>query len=313
MAAPGWLSMQSTAPQLKKPGTADDYSDDSTDYLHECSGCGEGWDPPEGGEIRVEVVNYPDGTATVAMQALFFEGQTPAIRPLDGIELGRAGCADWTSGDIFDNGPTPEAQTIADSRTYVDKGASITLRQGTTDHVLDRRDDTADYSSFLLHDQIYLKDVVRADMEVDATYEVLDLPLTDGLNSFLEEVDGPPSIIVPRDFTITPSLTNDIEIPTGSDFTFTTDVVAADGDGLFVAFTNNDPGSVDYQCIELPISTGDVIIPSAVIDAMGDTGGILIGTFQHNPWILEDADGDNRRIDVLGVNCYFGTYTKTTP
>src|SRR5688572_25394913 len=106
--------------------------DDKKDEPTICTGhgdCDDAFELPEGGEIRMELNGFADGTSNINIQALFFKSQNPPRRELVGSVV-EGGCEDWSAGNIFDNGDTPEAQAIADSREYIDIGNSLTVLRG---------------------------------------------------------------------------------------------------------------------------------------------------------------------------------------
>lgn len=196
---------------------------------------------PEHGEFRIEVFQTgPSGTGDdvrVAAQAFFFTGQTPPIRPFGGVpipirqeltDMGIA-CNDYSAGIYFNNGGTPEAQLAADSRTYIDVGASATLTNANdvTDVItlgkFESEDDPAlatDVAENIIHKILYQADAndtevafftqYRPAVEGSETYIALDLGYGEAAatappkNELADaNGEGDPKIYMPSDFTIT--------------------------------------------------------------------------------------------------------------
>ena len=276
---------------------------------HTCpadGGADAGVDPfslPEGGDVRIELIYNPDGTSSVAMQAFYWQNQTPAARALSGPQFGMTSCEDMRGGDVFENGTTPEAQQIADSREYIDMGASLTLTGNGQTYTLTRSEDTEDQSAFLTHDIIYLGDVTRDDIAVDTEYTVDGVDMGSARNPLGITVSDS-RIYLPDDFTITPAVNSGVTLPATGDFVFT--ISRGDrADGVFLAFGDPDTFAVRYQCLFVPNDDGVLTIPQELIQAVDDEGFLLIGTFAHWANIM-----DGRRIDVQGINCLFAEYTK---
>jgi hypothetical protein len=289
---------------------------------------------PEAGEIRMELNNYADGTNNINMQALFFKSQTPAMRSLAGTVVAGS-CEDWSSGDIFDNGDTSQGQAIADSREYVDVGASIKITRAGREYTLARNMDMDDRTNFLRHDVVYLEqdhiDVVttaelRAQLDVNADYQVTvpGLELRDGVSALGTELDAVNLYLAPDWQTLTPAVATsttmvNITISAGQDseWTWETAPSGTEKTPVFIAFINTDPnfdepGKATHQCLDLDDS-GRLVIPASFVDRLPPQGYILHGKFAHHAYVAnfgDSAQENLRRLDLLTINCHFFSYVK---
>ena len=206
---------------------------------------------PERGEIRLEQFQTgPSGTGdedTVAVQAFFYSGQNPPVRPGGKVmeirqELVDEGylCVDYRDGNNSDNGKTPEAETILDSRDYLDVGPTmkytnvadeteiITLEkfEGATDPA-----GATDGSAGLVHDIIYKGDS-DTDLDLGGQYRPAiagtpDYPalvLKYGQSVMGDELadadgNGEPLLYQPSDFQLTTPTEAEYFAPAGLTFT----------------------------------------------------------------------------------------------
>lgn len=268
---------------------------------HACSDVESPFDLPEHGEFRLEQFQTgPSGTGdddTLAAQAFFFSNQTPASRPVDGDEitireaLAMQGysCQDFRVGNLFDNGKSAEAQAVADSRTYIDVGANVTLTtvgDDGNDVVItlnkflraDDPDKATDFSASLQHEILYGgEDASEIDVRLNATYK----PAIAGSTAYPElqlgfgrsvlgdskadaNGDGDPLLYMPSDFQLT-SPTEEVffgesglTFTRGEDFTFTYTIdneedVSAAGYPTIIPFVGfiNEEGRVDAYCFKV--------------------------------------------------------------
>jgi hypothetical protein len=301
-----------------------------------CDHCPEGpFKLPEGGEIRLELIQYLEEDGTVgeilAGQGFWFKDQTPELRPLNGEKTGPyAGtiCSDFTSRDRFDNGYTEENQAIADTRTYLDVGEAVTVTSQATGNqlTLTRTLNGTDPSSSLQHDIIYLFDDASA-LERNVYYDIDELPGTEEYPGWDfqagETVSGTEwtkkghEVFIPPDFAmsspseedffagITLSDSEDFVLSWGNDQSVPSDTPENIG---FVAFYKED-GSIASYCLQDDGATsGTMTVPKAVIAAQDPAGGILFGKFTHIAW--NQGINAKARFDLLGVNCKFTSYSK---
>jgi hypothetical protein len=298
------------------------------DKKEECTGhgciTGSRFELPEGGEARIIVTTFYDGNPVkIDAQALFFKDQEPLSRPLAGAKIAGIAdaCEDWSSGDIFDNGPTAKAMDIVASREYVDAGASVEFKQGSRTWTLpkkvkDMMGSSVDQANFLEHPFIYYYQIPEGELVTNQNVRV-PLDLGRGEDPLGVAAPADPSVLVPADFALTsPTLANDpnglnVTFPAGQDVVFTSDGVATSGDNTditFIAFIDPNDFSARGQCLTGP-GERSYTVPRAMIDrmmlaerpAMGSPDGyLLVGEFVHRAYEFE-----GRRLDLLGINCHF--------
>jgi hypothetical protein len=223
----------------------------------------------EHAEFRLELFQTgPTGTGNdsrLAAQSFFFTDQEPAARIIGGDpitirpELADQGyvCVSMAAGNRFDNGGTPEAQAIVDTRTYIDVGDNVTMTNVaddtaiTLDKYLSSDDPAAatDPSANLIHDILYL-----ADPDVDpalatqykpavagsAAYPAIDLGYGQAAFTTKELADangvGEPLIYMPSDFQLT--------LPTEADFYAQAGLTFTKGEDFTITYTIDDPEDV---------------------------------------------------------------------
>lgn len=189
---------------------------------------------PEGGEFRLERFQFsPDSTNdALAGHAFFFRGQTPDFRELAGPAIDLRpdiaeiySCHDMRRGDFFDNGKSPEAQVVADSREYFDVGGARLVNTADENDVIELTPNsqdsmnpraTTDESAQLVHDILYKSDPENTDVQLFARYEPRidgsseypSLDLKFGQSAAGDELsdsngNGTPQIYMPAGFTMT--------------------------------------------------------------------------------------------------------------
>lgn len=290
-------------------------------------GCPSGQNPwaltAEGGEVRLEYYQLPEGANKLAAHAFFWKDQTPAIRPLLGATIANhlnfEGCHDYETGEYFNGGVSTEAQAILDTRTYIDAGAFMQLvnEDDATDviELAKQPAGTADQSQNLQHDILYLADTTL-NPTYNAGYKIafdgFGLDMTDGTAIQMNWMSNDPTVYLPPNFTMTNPAEADyfagVELTRGQDFTPTwenAEPANANGPATlsFMGFVGLT-GKVEAYCIKTS-NTGELTIPYEVYDVVPDTGYLLMGTFTHTAW----KDEQDAKIDVLGVNCKLSQYT----
>jgi hypothetical protein len=113
--------------------------------------CPGGFSWPEGGEIRVNYVDVPDGEDITQVMAFFVEDQTPEMEPLPPI----GSCFEW-SGNF--------TELESRNRTYVDVGESVTFNLGGNELVAVKQEGGYDYTGRGPHDIWYLTETVNVDV-----------------------------------------------------------------------------------------------------------------------------------------------------
>lgn len=299
---------------------------------------------PEGGEFRLErfQLGADDGDAALAAQALFFEGQNPPARSLDGKlitirqELRDKGywCGDFRDGNNFDNGKSPAAQAVADSRAYFDVGATATLTHAEDETEVitlgrfRRSDDAAaatDRSSGLVHEILYkapeTTQVARNARYLPAImgseyYETLELKYgksAPGEELADENGEGTAQLFMPSAFTLTSPAEADfytagaLVFTRGQDLEITYTLAAPAPEGWptimpFLSFVN-DAGMVEAYCLKLTRGVpedGLFTVPHEVLEyVQPDPGGhAVFGRLAHVAW---EAQPLETRLDLIGI------------
>jgi hypothetical protein len=304
---------------------------------HGCPGIDSPFQLGEGGEFRMEVIRTDDTDTDsfVAGQAFFFKDQVPSFRALGPDEVfataANTECFDFRRNDFFDNGATPEAQAIVDTRTYYDAGETATLTSGATgfEFVMLPSEDNIDDSAGLLHDVLYENnDVTQVENNVAyapsiaGSAELPGLDLGDGEAVTGEEWgDLPVELFMPPAWDVVGGVVADtsayfagVTLDPAADalFQWTNAEAtnpAAPSQLAFIGVFNND-GGVDFYCFTPDTMDGEITLPAAVISEMDPDGGLLLGKFAHIAW---ENRLDGTRIDLLGVECKFAGYTTAAP
>lgn len=273
-------------------------------------------DVPEGGEFRIELQKFGgDGSTTAATHGYFFKDQNPARRDTEGPELaGGMGCTDATGGVYFDNGSPAAAIAVADSRTYLDLGTSVSIKSTEQSFQLDKQMGVMDLSSYLTHDIVYLP--ASSDGTDNLRNHAYSVEWTGGdLGAMtMTEPTSVTGVAVKSQLFVPPEMTNmnpafdqPLQIPATGDWTLTYDVAARPADAppllSFIVFYNTDTAGVDYQCVG--DATGTVTVPRTMLDKVQPTGYIYFGTFTHVGHLQQE-----RRLDLVGVTCTYNEYMK---
>jgi hypothetical protein len=337
-------------------GTVPDAGGGGTPDATPCSGHGcPGVDSPfqlaEGGEFRLERFKYdPQNNDDLAAQAFFFSGQEPEFRSLGGTaipiraELEALGyeCQDFSAGNNFDNGKSPQAQAVVDSREYYDVGASATLTNVndandviTLDKFLGETSaaDATDLSAGLVHDILYkgspdtaVSLFTRYTPEIAGSADFPSLDLKFGESAVGDEMadasgNGTPQIYMPGGFTMTSPREQDFYGPQSLVFTKGQDTVLeytlndpepvgqADGYPTIVPFIGfvDDNGMVNAYCLKVTpgvIDDGTFTVPFEVLDFIpaAPTTGYVL--FGRFTHVAWEVQKEPvTRLDFLGVEC----------
>lgn len=273
-------------------------------------------DVPEGGEFRIEIQrNGTDNTTTHAMHGYFFKDQLPARRELEGEEIvPGTGCTDVTDGTHFDNGAPPAAQTIADTRTYLDAGGVVQIQSTQQSFSLNEQMAMPDLSSGLTHQIVYLNP--NTDGTSDLRNHGYTVNWTGGGLGATElteptAVQGIPvtsQLYVPANMAnLSPDFATPLVVPTTGDWTITYSIAPTEADAppllQFASFYNTTTFGVEYQCVS--DANGTLTIPRAMIDKLKPTGVLYFGSFTHVGHLQQ-----GRRLDLVGVNCQYQEYMK---
>jgi hypothetical protein len=289
----------------------------------------------ERGELRFELFqlaanrNAPDAEL-IGAWFFAFSAQTPDTRPILGPELAAMapGCYDLTGGNYYFSGTTNEAQATLDSRTYYDVGETLEVSSPGTTVTLTKQLDTADPSSGLKHQLIYLNNPDPGTFERGAKYAIPtiapagDFPgldLKDGMDVPGANEDWTDQgLFFPADFTFTTPTEDEYYAAGGWQVDKTVDMVleydapaAPAGFPGQVQFTGFLSPEHKFEYLCLGAVDGSTTIPKAIYDLpefpQAD-GQLIHGTLTHIAW-----DQASTRFDVIGVNCKFSTFDLITP
>ncbi len=299
-----------------------DGGDDTTD----CLGAGHGGTKPtcgpwaddvaEGGEFRIEIQrNGTDDTTTAATHAYFFKDQIPARRELEGtVIVPGTGCTDVTAGVYFDNGSPAAAIEIANSRTYLDVGETVSISSAEQSFTLQKQLNMMDLSSYLTHKEVYL--TPSADGSANLRNHTYDVAWTGGDLGDMELAEptavqgyaAAAQLFVPANMTnLDPSFAAPLQIPATGDWTLTYDQEAAPADAppllQFIVFYDLDVGGVTHQCVN--DGSGTMTVPREMIDKLNPSGLVYFGSFSHIGNLQQ-----GRRLDLVGVNCQYQEFAK---
>jgi hypothetical protein len=321
------------------PDTGVDAPDDCVG--HNCPTASPTMMLPEGGVIRYELfhVGYDaDGNKIESLGGwtFLFKGQEPGSRvllpdPLPDV----AGCFDMTTDSFFLSGNTPANQAIVDTRTYYDLGDTLTLTgPGGAIPMTKQPAGTQDPSMNLQHEVMYLTDPGpdqaaalqrNVSYPVPAIAPVNDFPGLDLRGGFdvmmgMEHTD-PPAMYFPADFDlVTPTeqeyfaANGGLQIDASQDLTVSwarsAEPPADDwvGQLQFTGFLDENH-AMKYLC--LSDSPDTQTIPAALFtkEQLPETGLVIHGAITHMAWAQHVSDAEEYRIDLLGVNCKFSSYT----
>jgi hypothetical protein len=260
---------------------------------------------PEGGEVRVEYVDFIDGAGPggrndAARVTAFIQGeQTPASFP----PLAFPGCT-----NMMDDTHWPTAQ--AEDRTYIDVGQVI-IAGGTSDIVVEEGGTGADPFG-----RIHALGDPLVAQPWDFHFGVNDasiLPENSKLDVIFTGSDEWPAavyndaITIPKAQTLESPGFEAVQLTPGEDLTLTWSVEDTDTDltvSSLVGFLVTGQGPV-VTCVEA--NDGSVTVPAAMVDellAVATSGVLARQTFVHH--IVELKKGDEptgRRLDLVGVWC----------
>ena len=254
---------------------------------------------PEGGEVRLELVQIRDDAPEVRTHAWFASGQDPDSRPWprppanweiqDGDDL----CVDMRSQTIWPSG-------LVENRDYYDGGENVKFvpQGGGTEIVLDRRENTQDDAFDNYHDIVYISDISPSDVQPG----VYDFVIAGG-DIGPATYEG--QVVMPGDLQMTfPDMQDIIYMYQDEDFRFTWDGTSDDPFAFaFVAFSDRY-GPIGY-CIGP--NSGYMTIPKDFITSIPNGGAVTFGAINHTAAELE---GTGRRIDFVGINCLQSDYAQ---
>jgi hypothetical protein len=271
-----------------------------------------GFEADEGGEVRYEYVNFPNGNAAARVTAFFYKtaGSHPRF-PLLNLD----GCTDTDKSKGF----WPSAQNPQTERQYIDPG--LVLISGGPATFTARRNAAAG------------KDAIGRDFPAgQATFSFGGSTANDASMFMTEKTsysvtltgsaDLPSqtfkdAIWIPANYMITtPPFDASYALKAHQDVTFNWTVaqqtnLPPDRQVLsVVVFTG--PNGVSTICVKP--DTGSITIPAALVDAVATkypTGGVLARqTLTHVVRELVDNNGPTgRRIDMIGVWCNSAPFT----
>lgn len=305
----------------------------------------------EGGEFRLERFKYnPDNDDDLAAHGFFFSGQTPDFRPLAGPEIElrqeildkKYTCHDMRQGNFFDNGKSPEAQTVVDTREYYDVGGARLINADDENDVIELVssvgstdvDAVTDLSASLQHEILFKGSpdtnvglFSRYLPEIDGSAEYGSLDLKYGQSAAGDELadengNGTPQIYMPAGFTMTSPAEEDfyanLQFVRGQDtvLTYTINNPEPVGEPLdqggyptiipFIGFVD-DNGKVNAYCFKNfagELDDGEFIVPYEVYDIIPEapTTGYIIFG-RFTHCAWEVGREPITRLDLVGVEC----------
>lgn len=243
---------------------------------------------PDGGEVRIQYINLPDGTDWRIITAFFIGAQDPdRIAP---PTLGR--CAKEQNFD-------------ARSRTYIDVGESVTVDMGDETIVAPKvtGEDAVDFIG-RRHDLAYINETY--DPTTPVFFNAEHSATTDEQMPFTDRLKG--IYVPPKLNVISPAGPGVIGVKRHQDLLIewkeieppNPDITTA-GVILFIR-----PGAPPITCVGP--NNGRFVVPADDVDnLLPEEGGIMqVGTASDQA-ILTDED---RRIDLWGTNCIAMLWTK---
>jgi hypothetical protein len=270
---------------------------------------------PEGGDIGFDRIEGYGGAVFGYMHAILYKDQVPALRPFDGKEIPNAPwdavhCEKYSVGngdDVWGTGNYPRQQEIVDTRTYVDVGNQVVLKNGGVEYKLTKRLNERDNSGSLLHDWYYkLEDTVDFPAVPYGTTFTIETPLgfTDGGDAFGGKLDSP-VLESPGLLTVTtPAFVNSeiLQIQRNQDMSLAWTDASTKETNAFLLFGNAE-NQLTHFC--LAGSEKAFTIAASVLNDLPATGGwLIVGQARHYIYNYE-----GRRIDVLSQNCNYRDYT----
>lgn len=283
----------------------------------------------EGGEIRLERSQRGSEDTYVQAQAFFFHEQDPPWRVQVGEEIagfdGTVHCYDMPGDAVWGHGPSPEGQAIADTRAYLDVGATVTLASGDTQIVLPRQPEgSLDPWQGLQHDIVYVAEPIAA-LEpgisyapvIDGSAEYPTLELLDAVSVTMDS-EPEPRLFMPPGFSLTQPaeadfFANGVTLLQGNDTAFTWTSQAWSVPNIprqlpFVLFmTEEDVREV--FCVNFSLDEHDgITVPAEVLDTVSPTGKLAVGTFTHVGSIQGRYE---TRLDLIAIDSKVAPYTIT--
>ncbi len=250
---------------------------------------------PEGGEVRLELVAIDDGPVEVRTHAWFATDQSPEARrwprpPADwSIQDGPTLCGDLRDGQTFPAGSP-------DARSYVDVGDSVTFSSEGRSIRLDKAMNVQDWAADTYHDILYVADVPAPEVVPGAEYEVS----VAGSDQYPARTFDLP-VRVPEDYDVTfPDMTNQVPLSLNEDLVFQWSSSSDDPYDFAFVLVADFIGPI-YFCIGP--QTGHMTIPKEVVASLPPSGQLLHGVQNHRVEVVDD-----RRVDLIGVNCVNGDY-----
>ena len=263
-------------------------------------------DCPEGGEVRVEIVNCPAGTCPNAADnatriTSFFvsdadSGNTPDAFP----PIAPGQCWDLSADDLW-----PTAQ--GENRAYIDVGG-VAIGGPATPSLLVPPAGAVDGLDLIArhHTTWWVSFTGPNVLTDDASFNVLiggsdDYPAT----------AKPAWGYIPKAFDLIDPGLETVHLTPDTDATFTWEHVTSNTTQPVIGLVGFGLPGIGPQIVCPEIDDGSITVPAAMVNkllALGTAGGMNRQTFVHVPHDFV-VNGEHRRVDVLGVYCYQNLWT----
>jgi hypothetical protein len=250
---------------------------------------------PEGGELRVEYINT--GRARVARASLYRIADQPNPR----FELPTEGQCNRIKMEAT-MGPNviwPWAQS--EGRSYMDLGSNVTVSTGTVTMTLSKTGTTTKDFLGRTHNTWY-RFINTGAMPATPWYNHIKFNSRMTANLGGKEVE----IFMPQEFT-TPTYQPGqmVQLSKSQDWAVQWTTPQNDFDGeFFFIIVFVQPGGAGFTHICNGDNEGHFVVPKSTIAEIPEMGNVILGTITHEVVDL----GDQRRFDLLGMNCYNNPY-----
>lgn len=246
--------------------------------------CGAGLQWPDGGEVSIRYVRYPDGTEWRAFIAFFIDDQTPAS-----IDVGEL------------NKCSTDPGFAADMRHFYDVGESVTFHMGSQDVSVQKVTGEAAIDYTGRHFDVAYYQETYSPVPDDFFNAYHSATADDGsMPAVIDTIYMPPKLDI-----VTP------EVNEGTSF-----VSVKKGEDLLVEWAEEEPvpreittlAAIFFIDVSAPntfpmacfsFNTGRFVVPKEIVDSLPPNGLLQIGTVSNEATL----SNNERRIDTWGTNC----------
>jgi hypothetical protein len=273
---------------------------------------------PDGGEIRLERLDWGDGTFANINNAYFFKDQSPAQMKFPEFP----GCTKMTAAVLAGDTRFPLNPNGYESgnRTYLDFGPQITLSEPGGKSIVFNRYKQEDYPTLVdamvagrKHDIAYYGNGGGADPKPYDGHSVSDMVYGAEYTVNIEGKTFKNKQVIPLELSVSqpaglPSTTTAVQISRSQDFTVKWDFQEQDiskytGPGwfTFIAFIDD---TADWTLCLYNALDRQATIPAATMGGLPNSGNFFVGVGTH---FFENFEG--RRLDMVSTNCKIAPYT----